>query len=340
MSFPPGWAIALNFRTVADLNATIVRNLQRIPEDVDVVVGVPRSGLMAAALVALSRNLPLADMTGFSEGRLLGAGTTRGHKGLKKPFSDLRHVLMVDDSFYTGAAMERARTTLTAAQPDKHYTFCAIYGVPEAANKLDILLEIVPMPRIFQWNLMHHSALAKACVDIDGVLCVDPTEAENDDGPAYLRFLAEAVPLHKATQRIGTLVTSRLEKYRPQTEAWLAEQHIDYDRLVMLDLPDMATRRRLGNHGEFKGKFYRDSAAILFIESDLGQAETIVRLSGKPVICMDGPIILTPDLLSVRGALQRAHTFRQRQFARAKMVVRRLIGEKAYNRIKAMRRTP
>lgn len=41
---------------------------------------------------------------------------------------------------------------------------------------------------------MNHGILKKACLDIDGVLCVDPTPEENDDGPRYREFLLTPNP--------------------------------------------------------------------------------------------------------------------------------------------------
>ena len=145
---------------------------------------------------------------------------------------------------------------------------------------------------------MHHVVMEESCVDIDRVLCLDPTGQQNDDGEAYRRFLSEALPLHATSRRIGYLVTSRLEKYRHLTEAWLKAQGIEYGRLVMLDLPSAAERRRLGAHGSFKAEFYRKSDATLFIESEHEQAEMIARLSGKPVLCIETNRIHLPDSLS------------------------------------------
>ena len=48
-------------------------------------------------------------------------------------------------------------------------------------------------------------------MDIDGVLCADPTPEENDDGEKYRHFLLNAPPLFIPKVTIGTLVTSRLE---------------------------------------------------------------------------------------------------------------------------------
>lgn len=64
-------------------------------------------------------------------------------------------------------------------------------------------------------------------MDIDGVLCADPTPEENDDGEKYRHFLLNTPPLFIPKVTIGTLVTSRLEKYRPETEAWLQKNHVN-----------------------------------------------------------------------------------------------------------------
>ncbi len=294
----------MEYRSVADLNATIVANLHRLPRDVDLVVGVPRSGLLAASLLALALNLPLADVDGFAAGRLLASGRTRRSGRLDLTADKVRHALIVDDSIDTGRSLASARSSLERLEASTTVTYCAVYGTG-GSGSADLVLEVVPQPRVFEWNVMHHETLEASCVDIDGVLCLDPDEDENDDGPAYLAFLAQARSMSRPTRRIGTLVTSRLEKYRPQTEAWLAAQAVAYDRLVMLDLPDAATRRRLGAHASFKGEHYRRSSAVLFIESECDQARQIAAISGKDVLCMEDQALHRPGAVSPVAAVQR-----------------------------------
>lgn len=55
----------MNFRTINDLNNLISKNLDKIPKDIDLIVGVPRSGLFVANLIALYLNLPLTDFDSF-----------------------------------------------------------------------------------------------------------------------------------------------------------------------------------------------------------------------------------------------------------------------------------
>jgi len=324
----------MQFRSVADLNQDIVANLHRIPTDIDVVVGIPRSGMLPASIIALARNLPMADMHGFVEQRLLGTGSTRSVKRSSISFSKIRHALIVDDSIHTGTSLKEARALLAPLEETMKLTFCAIYAADSVSIGDEVTLVHLPQPRVFEWNLMHHPILNRACVDIDGVLCLDPTHAQNDDGQAYLNFLLEATARPVPTTRIGELVTSRLEKYRPETEAWLKRHNIEYDKLVMLDLPTAEERRRLGAHASFKGQHYRKSSATIFIESELHQAEEIANISGKPVLSIEGAVMCYPGVSTASILHKIRGNVGPRQ--RALRLARRVIGAKRYEHAKAL----
>lgn len=275
----------MQYRSFADLAHIIATQGHRLPSDIDLIVGVPRSGLLAGNILCLTRNLPLADLDGFIAGRTLAAGWTKRQVPGLAQGAKPRHVLVVDDSISSGRSMREAREKLLAAGLDVRMTFCAIFGLPNVDHpEADIVLERVALPRAFEWNIFHHKQLERMCFDIDGVLCHDPDRSQNDDGEAYLTFLLEAPPLYRTTRRIGHLVTSRLEKYRPETEAWLERNGVEYDKLWMLDLPSAAERRRLGAHAAFKAEVYRKTDSILFVESEALQAREIAALSRKPVL--------------------------------------------------------
>ena len=268
-------------------------------------------------------------MEGFASGRLLASGRTKRHEGLELNWEDVRHVLLVDDSTQTGTSIRAAHQALRAASPSTKITSLAVYGVSPSGPGADLVLEVVRQPRIFQWNVMHHGVLGLACVDIDGI-CVDPTSTENDDGPGYLRFLEASAPLYRPTRRIHALVTSRLEKYRKETEAWLTTFGIKYDHLIMLDLPDARTRREKNAHGAFKADYYRSSDARLFIESDPGQAREIALQSKKPVLWLPGAQMLYHDGVPPRYPL----VTRRRSVSAMRKIARALVGERTYLRLK------
>jgi uncharacterized HAD superfamily protein/adenine/guanine phosphoribosyltransferase-like PRPP-binding protein len=283
----------LKFRSFEDLAATVRGNLHRIPHDIDVVVGVPRSGMFPAGMLALHRNATLTDIDGFLEGRALQHGIRREKPRIRASSEMWQNVLVVDDSVVTGGTMANIRARIAAAGGHWKVLYCAIYGVEARHPQVDLTFDVCPLPRAFEWNLMHHPAcLANACMDIDGLLCVDPTIEENDDGPRYERFLQEADPNLLPTVPVGTLVSSRLEKCRAATEGWLAHHGVQYGELHLLDLPSAEARRRLKAHAPFKADVYRSKKdSWLFLESDLQQARAIAAQTGKAVVCTSEMIV-------------------------------------------------
>jgi uncharacterized HAD superfamily protein/hypoxanthine phosphoribosyltransferase len=300
----------MNYRSITDLNDAIHRNRWKLPHRIDLVVGIPRSGLLAANILSLSLNVPMTDVEGLLVGRVLTTGRSRRAKTFIGSVSGAKNIVVIDDSVSMGLAMRGARNRISDAFPGAQICYCAVYGSTGHHPDVDVVLEVVPQPRIFQWNVMHHGLLEHCCVDIDGVLCCDPSETQNDDGEAYEAFLANAFALDVPTKRIGWLVTSRLEKYRSHTEKWLADRDIDYGKLLMLDLPSKEERIRCGAHGTFKAGVYSQlPKAVLFIESEHRQAEVIARLSGKPVLCTETQILVSPPCGSLTALKQSLRTF-------------------------------
>lgn len=293
----------MNYRSFADLNRHMVEWAVSLPDDIDIVVGVPRSGLLAATLLALHRQLPMADLDGFLAGRVYGGGRRfRGrfgddavHRFLETP----RRVLIVDDSIRSGASMHEVRERVAAADLPHTVSYGVVYAEPGTESLVDHYCEVVPTPRAFEWNLLHTDALlSKCCVDIDGVLCPDPTPEQNDDGPAYLDFVRNTPPLYHPTGFIGWLVTCRLEKYRTETEAWLRRNDIRYGELIMMDYEDAAARRAAGAYGRFKAEAYVRTGARFFLESSPKQAAEIAERTGRPVYCVGTRTLVEPGLLA------------------------------------------
>jgi uncharacterized HAD superfamily protein/hypoxanthine phosphoribosyltransferase len=271
------------YRNVKDLNNIILKRLSIIPRDFDLIVGVPRSGMLPANLLALYLNRPYTDIHSFLNGHIYKAGARSQFFDI----SEFKNILVVDDSIASGSAMVEVKESLKHLNEKFNIKYCAIYVIPGKEKMVDYFFEIVPLPRYFQWNILNHTTLEKACFDIDGVLCADPLPEQNDDGEKYTDFILNALPLFIPGSKIGTIVTSRLEKYRKETETWLAANNIKYNELVMLDLPNMEARQRANNHGDHKAKAYLSKPYVLFIESEYNQAVEINRLTKKPVLCTE-----------------------------------------------------
>lgn len=112
--------------------------------------------------------------------------------------------------------------------------------------------------------------LTFACIDIDGVICRDPTPHENANHNLYMKFMKEVKPNFQTDIQLGILVSARLEKYRPIIVDWLNKNNFKYKDLVLYDAPNESIRDAKGFNQiiKFKYKVLVDSGFNLFIESN------------------------------------------------------------------------
>ena len=275
---------SLNYKTYQNLISDIKANIHKIPTDIDLIVGIPRSGMIPAYMIGLMLSKQVCSLYEFLSEDFKN-NTTRRIK-----FSgEIKNVLFVDDSILSGSAALETKKLVINSGLDKKYniTYMAIYYKTNDYKKvIDIALTQVNTPRIFQWNYLNHTFLQDAAFDIDGVLCKDPLDEENDDGVKYIHFILNAKPLFIPQYKIPYIITSRLEKYRIETEEWLCKNNVKYDKLIMLSGYTAEERRKLNLHAKFKAEQYKKLTDIqLFIESDKKQAEEIARLTGKLCFC-------------------------------------------------------
>ena len=238
--------MTINFVSFDMLNKLLIQNLSRIPRDVDVVVGVPRSGLLLADMIACYLNKPLTDVDGVLAGKLFGAGFSNKTMNFVKNFSAVKKILVVEDSAASGNSINQVKNRLASVNVEKIYLAALVE--PRAVNTVDLYFAVVPQPRVFEWNFMHHDFLKYCCVDFDGVLCEDPTDEQNDDGEKYREFILNAAPKFIPSRPIGWIVTARLQKYSKETVSWLKKYNVQFDSLVMLNLESAQQRRALGIH--------------------------------------------------------------------------------------------
>lgn len=276
----------MEYRSFSDLSRLILNNIDKLPSNIDLVVGIPRSGMLVANYIALIINKPISDIDGFINDKIMKCGRTKNISNNVQIISDCKNVLVVDDSVSTGQSIQECRKKLQGYS-SVNFIYCAPYVISSSRNMVDIYFEIVNQPRVFEWNLFHHvSVLDKTLFDMDGVLCKDPTLLENDDGENYKQFLLNAKPKIIPSCQIGGIVTSRLEKYRDETELWLCNNQVKYKELIMLNA---TAQERVQNqlHGKFKAEIYKNSKALLFIESSQCQAEEIYKITNKAVYCLE-----------------------------------------------------
>lgn len=234
------------------------------------VVGIPRSGLVPAAVIAGAWNLPLISLDGES---------LHGHRPLR---SGGRALLLVDDSIYRGRAMTKAEQMVNRWRSGAVYR-AAVYTRSDSIQP-DFSCRPVDGRRYFEWNLLGHPDLGRFAFDLDGVVCEDPTVVD-DDGPAYGSHIASIRPLNLPVVEVGAIITMRLEKWRSVTEAWLDRHGVSRREVVMCPAESVAARREM-DYGRWKGEQALARGLEVFVESCKRQAAQIHRTSGLPCICL------------------------------------------------------
>jgi uncharacterized HAD superfamily protein len=249
------------------------------------VLGIPRSGMIPASMIAMWLNLPLYTINNTS-------GEIEPMPGCEK-FGGIRmgdyedsggKLLIVDDTVYAGTAMADIKEKINE---DAVYT--TVYAHPDSLGNVDFFAKELTPPHILEWNLFNCSYIERALLDFDGVLCPNVPHSKCKNEEDYMDYIKNVEPLYHRIPKTFCegIVTARLEKYRDITEGWLKRHGVSYGLLEMYPTEKEGIRDK--NHiqeaASFKAKLFKESSAHFFIESESAEAVIIRKESGKFVIC-------------------------------------------------------
>lgn len=309
--------------SIAQLSADIRANIHRIPADVDLVVGIPRSGMIPAYMIGLFVNTMVTDLETFLANGRLGHGRTRKvGVNLVEPHA-ARHVLLVDDSVRSGASMQACLARVQAAGFTGKLTTCAAIVVPDQHLAVDLFFRDMPQPRIFEWNALHHSEVRHSCFALDGLLCADPPMSENARG--YEDWLHTAQPLFKPNGVIGHIVSERSSKFLDITGDWLTAHDISCSHLHLRGESSSAGMFTHAAHVKHKARIYRESGAALFYESNPRRAQEIASDAGRAVMCIGDMQLYLPTTLALKSGLRNARWHLRKPLGRTKVWFRRVL---------------
>lgn len=274
------------FVTLERLQADIRVLADKIPPDTSRIIGVARSGVAVAAQVAMLLHLPLS-IVRQSLGDVVDGGNgwrLTGNTGGRGP------AVVIDDTVMTGNSFKQVMPIVWREHPGA--ISAAVYVNPRARRKPDLWVRELPHPHLLEWNLFNSIFSPNTAVDFDGILCADCAPQDDDDGNRYRGFLLTATPKYMIRRtRIPLIVTARLEKWRPETEQWLAWHGMAADQIIMGPWGSLKERHRI-DIGDWKGRHYAEFLKrrhnlkpALFVESDPQQARRIAQVSGGIVVC-------------------------------------------------------
>ena len=256
--------------------------LALLPGDVDLVVGISRSGLVPAGLLAFHAHLPLLAVS-------CGQGLVDVGHGIRldeRRSGPVKHIVLVDDTVTRGREMTANFQTVRQAYPDAQITRAVVYAHPQALAAVDLYVAVYPGLHFLEWNWPNDGHGTTCVYDFDGILCQDCPPADDDDGPRYRHFLKTVKPLFLPRRgTIPMIVTGRHRIYEPETREWLARHRLEVDRLVMRTFeidPEVPFAAQIA---EFKAARYAETSYMFFAESDPVQARLINEATGRAVIC-------------------------------------------------------
>ena len=260
--------------------------VEHFPRQYDLVVGVPRSGMLIASIVALKLGKGLTTPDLLKKGEYWHSNRA----GQKLSLDEIKHIIVIDDSVDKGRAMAKAMADIDAVDADFSVTKAALIVKEETKHNADLYYKIIEAPRTFEWNILHRKISSYVsdgvlAVDLDGVLCPNPPKGADNDEEWYVEWMKSANPFLIPGFEIDYIVTCRLEKYRAITEAWLAEQNVRYKELIMWDVPTKADRG--DGFAKHKIEALLQIKPEMFWESNRQQAEAIWKKTHIPTLCID-----------------------------------------------------
>ncbi len=242
--------------------------IKTFPERYDLVLGIPRSGLYVASLVALKLGLPISTPSAFLRGEVWfskGAAT-----------SVLRTVLLVDDGVGDGfdGQMVQNFNVLTQAFPNLRFVRAALYIYSNCANAVDLYYRFYDVQYLNreEWNLLHRK-FGVVGFDMDGTLCHDWDEKRYS---SYNEFIVCAEPYLIPNFKIDYIITSREERYRDETLAWLNKYGVKFGQLIM--------RKNRDKSAVFKATQIKALKLDWYFENNLAEAKFIHKKTGVPVL--------------------------------------------------------
>jgi len=264
----------------------------QVPGNCSGIVGIARSGLMPASILAAHLHLPLYEI---STGELDSLGMRRIKGGVR--ISDVEEangpLFIVDDTVHDGNSAKLIRELFKNIP----HVLAAVYVKPDKLNLIDAYVEALEPPHFLEWNIFNSGYVegikwssdysGGIAFDFDGILSHDPPQGA--DRSSSLDWLINARPTHNLVRdrKIPLIITMRLDKWRSETIDWLNRYRIKCDRIEMLSIDTVEERdqRFLELIVDHKAKKFADSDCFMMIESDPAQAKLIHEYSKKPVLC-------------------------------------------------------
>jgi adenine/guanine phosphoribosyltransferase-like PRPP-binding protein len=272
-----------SFVTINELVMWTTEWIKSFSNTYDLIIGIPRSGLMVANLIALKLGKPLTTPELFVQGKYWKSDLIN-----KK--EEYKNILLVDDTISSGKTMEKSLQLLHSHCKNLNITKAALIATEESKALIDLYYKIIPHPRVFEWNLLH-SKKGKLVSDLDGVICENCPPGVDLDEEQYIKWLKNAKPYLIPAFEIDVILSNRLEKYRSETQEWLAKHGVRYKELVLWNIS--SKKERAGKYAQHKIEILLKIKPDIVWESSFAEAKQIWEATKIPTLCIDEMILFS-----------------------------------------------
>lgn len=258
---------------------------KKLPNNFDLIIGIPRAGLLVADTLAMYFGVPWATPSGYLRGEVFFTHDA--------PMPKVRRVLVVDDLINQGRQLfAEAENIRKAYYPDIVVETASMYVTPKAANLVNHYYEV--QSGLEEWHdNIKSSDGCRIASDLDGVLCKNPPSSALASPQRFTEWVRTAEPHFIPRFKLQAIVTGRPNFVRDETEKWLAENNVDYGKLLMLGdalnyNPKNSVAHKVSNIKKLKPD--------RFWESSLYEAKMIHQQTGVLTYCMDEMITFGHNL--------------------------------------------
>jgi orotate phosphoribosyltransferase/uncharacterized HAD superfamily protein len=251
--------------------------LKTLPNQFDVVIGIPRAGVMIANAISLQFCIPWSLPSCFLENKQVFYSSI-----LKTP--EIERVLIVEDCISQGREINEVKAAIKAKYPDLTVKTGSLLVNTANESVVDYYYRNVEKKAIETvWDLLKLDK--NYVVDMDGVLNYNPSDKDTASVDSYLQFIENAQPYLLLRSKIDTIVTARPEWARKPTERWLRKHKVQYNKLVMLEGHGLTPPFEAAVAHKISTLKYTQPE--IFWESDYNQAKMIHKKTGIKVLCTD-----------------------------------------------------
>lgn len=257
--------------SVAEMSQDCLKLVPKL-KDYRSIIGVSRSGMMAASILAYMLNLPLYALN-LQDKTIRHCGHGSRMNGQR---TSMDNPVVIDDTVGSGG-------TFSLVQQIIQCDTAAVYQNPMATFQANHHAAYLPDPHILEWNVANSMYSPQMLWDMDGLICEDCPPELDDDGPLYERWLQEVQPKCLPRRAKITIATGRRRRWAELTHAWLDRHGVSAE--VIFHPDGVRTFESIVDHKArtIVERLSSLTTQCVMLESDAHQARAIESKISRPV---------------------------------------------------------